>query len=624
MNNNKWKKRMATVFAFVFFFLAVLLFLGDFYVYTKQQVEKEVQIYMVDILNESAAILEKNMDFLTDKLETEARIFNMQGEMSEEEILKELVIFAGNPDISRATIVTKEGRVYSSEFGLEQIDPTLYVLALERRSTYINKPRLYEATGQYFIDISTPVWINDQRFGSLSISYDHTNLQRIFTVPFLDNNCSITLVAGDGTLIGRIGIQGAPEYLTNDMVTLSQEVGAMAIEAPVDVKKQIEGFQGDWYQLDYDQKTYLLAHMLTGVSDWHLYAGVTDGVLKTRTSGFQNMANALVGKVLILMILAILLFVAFYLKERRTLECLKDSYRLALKKSNDLFFEVDLENDSYVNHSEENEVLGGGIDRPAYSAFINENAQYSPVDDRHAFLAHFSLAGIKAALKTDDVLANFEYQVHSPEGVDYWFESTVIPMVESTESVTKIICIGNDITEQKLKTASLQRAAQLDGLAKLLNKVSVQEQIACYLRDESFIGTPVFFMMDIDYFKNINDHFGHVKGDEVIVQVAQVLTDIFGERGIIGRTGGDEFVTLLKDCIQIEEAQTCAKEVNERLQAVCLHEEADFQVSISIGIACFTRDGNDFETLYEHADMALYVAKNAGRGGYVFYEDIEK
>lgn len=130
--------------------------------------------------------------------------------------------------------------------------------------------------------------------------------------------------------------------------------------------------------------------------------------------------------------------------------------------------------------------------------------------------------------------------------------------------------------------------------------------------------------IDLDGFKPINDTYGHAAGDELLVQVAQALSEQMRTADVLARIGGDEFVMLLTDMALDEQAalgaERVAQQVVQALSQVYVLSHAEVEIGGSIGIAVYPQDGLDAQSLMHHADMAMYRAKNSGRNQYAFYQ----
>ncbi|WP_114968015.1 putative bifunctional diguanylate cyclase/phosphodiesterase, partial [Rhodoferax ferrireducens] len=125
--------------------------------------------------------------------------------------------------------------------------------------------------------------------------------------------------------------------------------------------------------------------------------------------------------------------------------------------------------------------------------------------------------------------------------------------------------------------------------------------------------------LDLDYFKTVNDSFGHAMGDALLVQVGARMRSALRENDILARLGGDEFAILLTDLTNVDEAVGVASKLLLSLQASYRLQEQDVYSGGSLGLAFYPDDAQDSDTLLRYADMAMYQAKQSGRGAYACY-----
>ena len=131
----------------------------------------------------------------------------------------------------------------------------------------------------------------------------------------------------------------------------------------------------------------------------------------------------------------------------------------------------------------------------------------------------------------------------------------------------------------------------------------------------------LLFVLDVDNFKKINDTLGHAFGDEVLSSLGHQVKAMFRASDIIGRTGGDEFMILLKNLGSDEILEKEAKKLGDFFKDFQTGEYVKYAATASIGAAVFPKDGQDFESMYKAADSALYVAKKRGKSQIAFYGD---
>ena len=126
-------------------------------------------------------------------------------------------------------------------------------------------------------------------------------------------------------------------------------------------------------------------------------------------------------------------------------------------------------------------------------------------------------------------------------------------------------------------------------------------------------------MLDIDHFKNINDTYGHLIGDEVLKKTASTISSSVRHGDIVGRYGGEEFIILLP-IISQDKVLEIAENIRKTTKNIIFKEnKKTFSVTISIGISKYIKD-MDIDTLIGNADSALYQAKNSGRDNIILHE----
>ena len=134
--------------------------------------------------------------------------------------------------------------------------------------------------------------------------------------------------------------------------------------------------------------------------------------------------------------------------------------------------------------------------------------------------------------------------------------------------------------------------------------------------------TLALLMLDLDYFKAVNDRLGHLAGDELLQQVATRITERLRDVDMVARLGGDEFIVLLEDIAQLEDAARVANEIITCLtKPFYLAQGENIQIGASIGISLYPQHGDSLDTLMDHADAALYQAKDAGRGCFAYFSE---
>ncbi|WP_326541155.1 putative bifunctional diguanylate cyclase/phosphodiesterase [Pseudorhodoferax sp.] len=177
-----------------------------------------------------------------------------------------------------------------------------------------------------------------------------------------------------------------------------------------------------------------------------------------------------------------------------------------------------------------------------------------------------------------------------------------------------------DMTEVSRLQSQMHYQATHDTLTGLVNRWMFGQHMQQALMQSIRQGRPLgLLLLDLDYFKAINDTHGHAVGDLVLVEVARRLKGTLRAGDLLGRLGGDEFAVLLPELMAPDDAATVADKVLRALALPCSVQGCSVDLGVSIGIACCPRDATDADTLLRYADMAMYTAKDGGRGSYASY-----
>lgn len=174
----------------------------------------------------------------------------------------------------------------------------------------------------------------------------------------------------------------------------------------------------------------------------------------------------------------------------------------------------------------------------------------------------------------------------------------------------------NEVSTLKKQLGDVKRQVKTDSLTALANKRAFYEQVEEMEINGDFInGKHSLFMVDIDYFKKVNDTFGHLFGDKVIKAVALVLKKHTKGKDLPARFGGEEFIVLLPDT-GIEGARVVAENIRKTIEMASIinpnNKQVVSKVTVSIGVTEFF-ENDDIESVIQRADKALYAGKNNGR-----------
>jgi diguanylate cyclase (GGDEF)-like protein/PAS domain S-box-containing protein len=218
-------------------------------------------------------------------------------------------------------------------------------------------------------------------------------------------------------------------------------------------------------------------------------------------------------------------------------------------------------------------------------------------------------------------LPSNEYRLVRSDQSVCWVHARTFPIANPSGNAPWIVEILEDITQRREAQRQLVHLARHDALTNLPNRTllyeSLREALAQAETDHLIVS---ILLLDIDYFKNVNDTLGHVMGDALLREFAARLSKCVRPGDTVGRLGGDEFAVIVPTPANANGAIDVANRIRTALQSPLELEGQNISVTTSIGIASYPTDTTDLETLIRYADAAMYGAKTAGRGTFRCYD----
>ena len=300
-----------------------------------------------------------------------------------------------------------------------------------------------------------------------------------------------------------------------------------------------------------------------------------------------------------------------FIKAQNLLKLVQERYRIILECTEDIIFEYNISHDILT--------LNYNIDTPegkknkkvqinSYSTSLYKKNSIHPAD----------LEKIDKVLKNKLSPDNLTLRLKDPLKPIYrWFELRGTWIYNELQKPFCYTGLLHNIHKQKLQIDALTYKSERDGLTGLYNRQAAEYLIMSTLKKDSQ-QQHAFIIIDIDYFKQVNDVLGHQFGDSVLISLAKKLNMTFRYDDIIGRFGGDEFVVFMRDIPSDEMPMERSQHLGNLFRRKFI-EAFNQKFSCSIGIAIYKKDGQTFEELYHAADVALYEAKNHGRNRCYMY-----
>jgi diguanylate cyclase (GGDEF)-like protein len=215
-----------------------------------------------------------------------------------------------------------------------------------------------------------------------------------------------------------------------------------------------------------------------------------------------------------------------------------------------------------------------------------------------------------------------EYRIRHVDGNARWVHCRGIAVRDDSGQATRLAGSQTDISEPRRIRDSLAQAAQHDPLTDLPNRTLFRELVQRAIAQAARVPSPAYAVLfiDLDGFKMINDTHGHVAGDRFLKAIARRLQSHLRPGDVLGRLGGDEFGVLAHNVETTEDVCGIAERLQDALTEPFLVNGQKMRGSASIGIVMGSAQSRSVDALLRDADIAMYRAKAAGRGGYELFD----
>ncbi|MPM15120.1 hypothetical protein SDC9_61486 [bioreactor metagenome] len=301
-------------------------------------------------------------------------------------------------------------------------------------------------------------------------------------------------------------------------------------------------------------------------------------------------------------------------RKQEELKRSEEKYRIVAEATKDIIWEGDLLKKKRYFSGKLYEILG-------YTPEELEDFQ-NWFDIVHPEDIHLVKEGIRLQIVDKIDVKAFEYRVKSKEGKYKWLSSsTKCEFNENGEAVSTFGAF-TDVTELKEQQKKIQKLAYYDSVTGLPNRIMFSEVVTEIIEKENINKNKFsIIFMDLDNFKFINDCYGHPVGDELLLNIGKRLIAMDNTNITSFRSGGDEFIILIKKTNDRTEIEEYLEALNSTMAKPFHINEHMFYVTHSSGVVCYPRDGESFQELLKNADTAMYRSKELGRNTSSFYNE---
>lgn len=289
----------------------------------------------------------------------------------------------------------------------------------------------------------------------------------------------------------------------------------------------------------------------------------------------------------------------------------EERYRIAAEISNDILFEYKVDKDLMVFADKYKEVYGRSP--------VIEN--FTEVDSYKSEMVHpedyQDLKMFARLLPSGKEMMEAEFRIKNAGSEYIWCHIRGKTIYDNKKEAVSVIGKVVNIDLHKKELQKLEYKAKRDLLTGVYNKITTKEMIEDFLKRKNN-QKHILMMIDIDDFKHVNDNYGHLAGDNILVFLIDKIKRIFAG-DIIGRIGGDEFLVFIGNISNKDSVIVKAKNLLQALSSVYVVDGQEVTVSGSIGISMYPEDGTTYTELIHCADKALYTVKDEGKGSYKLF-----
>lgn len=296
-------------------------------------------------------------------------------------------------------------------------------------------------------------------------------------------------------------------------------------------------------------------------------------------------------------------------------------FRFALEASNDMVFEWDLDRNKI------------SADREKFHTLFQTSRDDSQAED--------PLSAIMKMIHPEDIISvqnlfrpetlkkevyghaqtkTLDFRIKGGRSHYVWVRGTLIPIQDRAGSVSRAIGIFKNVDINKRLALEMQRKSQQDAMTGIYNRGYTEFAVNQYFFEAGKSANAALMMIDVDDFKQVNDTYGHLYGDNVLREITKKMTDLFKSPNILGRIGGDEFVVFVVNPLSMDWIEDKAWLLIEKFAEAFAGQHPRIKTSCSVGIAFAPLHGSDFQSLLEKADVAMYQAKRHGKNCYCIWD----
>lgn len=358
-------------------------------------------------------------------------------------------------------------------------------------------------------------------------------------------------------------------------------------------------------------KSYVVSRFIPELS-WHLVVEQNNSMIvdEIRARLYQT------GVIIFAIIITVLVVITTVLRNfnrqiTQLIEERQDTFKRATEQLYDNIYELNITKNRYANKLTEQYFDSLGAGSLPYDQGLKVIAEKQIKEEyRDGYVSTFTPENVIRQYEKGNNHLRYDFKITQDGSRYFWMRIDAYIFFSQEDESIHMFTYRKNIDAEKEK----EIRASFDEMTGFLTKMETERKITSQLSIPAD-GVYAFFLFDIDNFKQANDSCGHAFGDYCIKEFTSIIKKHFRANDVLGRVGGDEFAAFIPapDADWVEDK---AKDLSKALRVTCKSGEKIWKMSASIGVSIAPIDGNDFDTLYQKADTALYLTKQRGKNGY--------
>lgn len=614
--SEKLRTHIPTIIAVVF---TLVILIGSFVWFsdhTDEMIESTTEFYLETNARSQAAAFHTKLENQVELLRVMARTWKSVDMDSPEAIslaLSQMDLFEG---FQRVAVAGKDAQLVDREGkSLGNIAEAPYFKnAMEGKITISDVILHDQALGDYLY-IAVPILQEGVPVGVMYGQFPLSVLSNLIEAVGFQETSTSLLLSSDGTILAR---SATNELVTNrigNFYDLGSNWGINGDMPVVDIKVDVLSQKTITVPYQTGSRERLAILTPVGMNNWYYAIVISQDVIHRQSSALSH--NLIFVEIMITAAFICLLITLLHIMRHTALvEKTNDRFKMATMQTHAIVFDYDFRKEALEVNGSIKFIDPDGKDRYTMQELEAKAKEFLHESDRSVFrdFRELSANGKTSLLK--------ELRVLCADGNYYWYRLTGTVVRNDTGELVRLVGNFMNVEDEVSKQQQLKQKAEIDPLSGLLNKGAftryVTDLLATSKEGENLYA---FYIIDLDNFKQVNDTLGHIIGDQVISDVAKKLCTVFSENDFVGRVGGDEFTAFLK--LSGEGIHIGQKIISSKAGAACaiineIYSDGKHEVNItsSIGVAIYPKDGTTFEELYKKADSAMYKSKNGGKNRY--------